>query len=174
MLIITRIFNHHHITININIIYNYTYIRTCVYRLVRLAQHGQGSDVLCLGRLKHAIVGWFVCVVIVRCCCFVIVVVYLVEIIHIYIYIYIYIYNVIWHTITQYYRGGTIRCTLLDVCESSLRMGHTNILCILPMLMDDPRRDSSRLKYNIISYCIMSHSVTIYEVLYYIITLIIH
>ena len=33
--------------------------------------------------------------------------------------------------------------TLLDVCVSSLRRGHANILCIVPILTDDPRRESS-------------------------------
>ena len=33
--------------------------------------------------------------------------------------------------------------TLLDVCVSSLRRGHANLLCIVPILTDDPRRKSS-------------------------------
>ena len=32
--------------------------------------------------------------------------------------------------------------TLLDLCVSSLRRGHANLLCIVPTLMDDPRRES--------------------------------
>ena len=32
--------------------------------------------------------------------------------------------------------------TLLDLCVSSLRRGHADILCIVPMLTDDPRRES--------------------------------
>ena len=32
--------------------------------------------------------------------------------------------------------------TLLDVCVSSLRRGHANLLCIVPMSRDDPRRGS--------------------------------
>ena len=32
--------------------------------------------------------------------------------------------------------------TLLDLCVSSLRRGHANLLCIVPMLTDDPRRES--------------------------------
>ena len=32
--------------------------------------------------------------------------------------------------------------TLLDLCVSSLRRGHANILCAVPILMDDPRRES--------------------------------
>ena len=31
--------------------------------------------------------------------------------------------------------------TLLDSCVSSLRRGHANLLCIVPSLTDDPRRD---------------------------------
>ena len=30
---------------------------------------------------------------------------------------------------------------LLDVCVSSLRRGHANLLCIAPILTDDPRRE---------------------------------
>ena len=33
-------------------------------------------------------------------------------------------------------------CTLLDLCVSSLRRGHANLLCIVPILTDDPRRES--------------------------------
>ena len=32
--------------------------------------------------------------------------------------------------------------TLLDLCVSSLRRGHANLLCIVPTLTDDPRRES--------------------------------
>ena len=31
---------------------------------------------------------------------------------------------------------------LLDLCVSSLRRGHFNLLCIAPSLPDDPRRES--------------------------------
>ena len=34
--------------------------------------------------------------------------------------------------------------TLLDLCVSSLRRGHANLLCIVPILTDDPRRESSK------------------------------
>ena len=34
--------------------------------------------------------------------------------------------------------------TLLDLCVSSLRRGHANLLCIVPILSDDPRRESNR------------------------------
>ena len=32
--------------------------------------------------------------------------------------------------------------TLLDLCVSSLRRGHANLLCIVPFLSDDPRKES--------------------------------
>ena len=35
--------------------------------------------------------------------------------------------------------------TLLDLCMSSLRRGHANLLCIVPILSDDPRRESSKV-----------------------------
>ena len=40
---------------------------------------------------------------------------------------------------------GKIRAvlfTLLDLCVSSLRGGHAKLLCIVPILTDDPRRAS--------------------------------
>ena len=42
---------------------------------------------------------------------------------------------------------SSLRCdakndTLLDLCVSSLRRGHANLLCIVPILTDDPRRES--------------------------------
>ena len=33
---------------------------------------------------------------------------------------------------------------LLDLCVSSLRRGHANLLCIVPILTDDPRRESNK------------------------------
>ena len=33
--------------------------------------------------------------------------------------------------------------TLLDLRVSSLRRGHANLLCIVPILTDDPRRESN-------------------------------
>ena len=38
--------------------------------------------------------------------------------------------------------------TLLDLCVSSLRRGHANLLCIVPILTDDPRRESSRSHFH--------------------------
>ena len=32
--------------------------------------------------------------------------------------------------------------TLLDLCVASLRRGHANLLCIVPILTDNPRRES--------------------------------
>ena len=32
--------------------------------------------------------------------------------------------------------------TLLDLCVSALRRGHANLLCVVPILSDDPRRES--------------------------------
>ena len=33
--------------------------------------------------------------------------------------------------------------TLLDLCVSSLRRGHANLLCVVPILTDDLRRESA-------------------------------
>ena len=38
--------------------------------------------------------------------------------------------------------------TLLDLCVSSLRRGHANLLCIVPILTDDPRRESKELRWH--------------------------
>ena len=45
------------------------------------------------------------------------------------------------YTVTQ---GSDIDVlfTPLDLCVSSLRRGHANLLCIVPILADDPRRES--------------------------------
>ena len=34
--------------------------------------------------------------------------------------------------------------TLLDLCVLSLRRGHATLLCIVPILLDDPRRESGK------------------------------
>jgi hypothetical protein len=39
---------------------------------------------------------------------------------------------------------GVWASSLLDLCMSSLRRGHANLLCIVPILTDDPRRESFR------------------------------
>ena len=36
---------------------------------------------------------------------------------------------------------------LLDLCVSSLRRGHANLLCVVPTLTDDPRRESNVLMF---------------------------
>ena len=38
--------------------------------------------------------------------------------------------------------------TLLDLCVSSLRRGHANLLCIVPIVSDDPRRQSGIVRKN--------------------------
>ena len=38
--------------------------------------------------------------------------------------------------------GERSNVTLLDLCVSSLRRGHANLLCIVPILSDDPQRES--------------------------------
>ena len=44
--------------------------------------------------------------------------------------------------------------TLLDLCVSSLRRGHANLLCIVPILTDDPRRESKNSSSASGPYCI--------------------
>ena len=39
--------------------------------------------------------------------------------------------------------GAKKMVSLLDLCVSSLRRGHANLLCIVPFLTDDPRREST-------------------------------
>ena len=36
--------------------------------------------------------------------------------------------------------------TLLDACVSSLRRGHAKLLCFVPILTDDPQRESSLIQ----------------------------
>jgi hypothetical protein len=43
--------------------------------------------------------------------------------------------------------------TLLDLCVSSLRRGHANLLCIVPILTDDPRRESENKALAIPTAC---------------------
>ena len=40
------------------------------------------------------------------------------------------------------YAHSRLLFTLLDLCVSSLRRSHANLLCIVPILTDDPRRES--------------------------------
>ena len=44
-------------------------------------------------------------------------------------------------------RGAKNLVTLLDLCVSSLRRGHANLLCIVPILSDDLRGESTKLKF---------------------------
>ena len=65
-----------------------------------------------------------------------------------YIYIYIYIYLKKIHKINKTKWGWAEKKkkkkfdTLLDLCVSSLRRGHANLLCIFPILVDDRNSDS--------------------------------
>ena len=48
--------------------------------------------------------------------------------------------------------------TLFDLCASSLRRGHANLLCIVPILTDDPRRESKKFTFLfavLCSYCLL-------------------
>ena len=58
-----------------------------------------------------------------------------------YIYIYIYVYK---HTSGEFMCYYIQLFTLLNVCVSSSRRGHghANLLSIVPILTDDPRRES--------------------------------
>ena len=60
--------------------------------------------------------------------------------------------------------------SLLDSCASSLRRGHANLLCIVPVLTDDPRRESTTLHYTKLYYTTISYYVIVYYslVLHYI------
>ena len=51
------------------------------------------------------------------------------------------------------YRWTKKLCTLLDLCVSSLRRGHANLLCIVPILTDDPRRESEVIQLKSLSDC---------------------
>ena len=37
---------------------------------------------------------------------------------------------------------GIVKIIILDLCVSSLRRGRANFLCIVPILTDDPQRES--------------------------------
>ena len=60
--------------------------------------------------------------------------------IHEYIYIYIYIYIYKYVNPAAYFNIEISLRSLLDLCVSSLRWGHASLLCVVPMLTDDPRR----------------------------------
>ena len=71
--------------------------------------------------------------------------IYMYTYIHTYIHTYIYIYTYINdnnnNNISLYLSMHTL-FTLPDLRVSSLRRGHANLLCIVPILTDDPRRES--------------------------------
>ena len=54
----------------------------------------------------------------------------------------------------QVSRGEKNLGILLDLCVSSLRRGHANLLCIIPILTDDPRRESKNSSSASGPYCI--------------------
>ena len=65
--------------------------------------------------------------------------------IYIYIVIYMYTYTHITRKTTQLIMNKSVfpgLFTLLDSCVSSLRRGHANLLCIVPSLTDDPRKET--------------------------------
>ena len=53
--------------------------------------------------------------------------------------------------------------TLLDLCVSSLRRGHANIFCIVPISTHDPRREVSSVQ-SFICYIIVCHIMSYYIV----------
>ena len=90
--------------------------------------------------------------------------VYIYIYVYVYIYIYIHIYDYIInhcdcnrnHKLLQRLLTHFGNCynyhrfTLLDLCVSFLRRGHGNVLCIVPTITDDSRRDIT--SYRITSY----------------------
>ena len=54
--------------------------------------------------------------------------------------------------------------TLFDLCVSSLRRGHANLLCIVPFLTDDPRRESIMLYQIMVWYSTSNYSMVCYVV----------
>jgi hypothetical protein len=50
--------------------------------------------------------------------------------------------------------------TLLDLGVSSLRRGHANLLCIVPILTDDPRRESESCGDQSPQYMVLAQSST--------------
>ena len=73
---------------------------------------------------------------------------YVYTLYNIYIYIYIYIYT----CANKWFLGSNL-FTLLKLCVSSLRGGHANPLCIVPMLTDDPRRESLKALVVLVRLC---------------------
>ena len=54
----------------------------------------------------------------------------------------------LWQAVFRLVLGNAAKklFTLLDLCVSSLRRGHANLLCIVPILTDDPRRESNSMR----------------------------
>ena len=71
------------------------------------------------------------------------------------------VYLIIYTTYIYIY----ILFTLLDLCVSSLRRGYANILCIVPICTDDPRRESYIYIY-IYDICVYLIVYTIYIYIY--------
>ena len=88
-----------------------------------------------------------------------------------YVYIYIYIYICIIDNIYIYiyiYICMHVLFTLLALCVSSLRRGHADLLCIVPSLTDDPRREPmpSFFVLVVLPYLVLSCVVLLCCVLY--------
>ena len=67
------------------------------------------------------------------------------------------------HMLYTWCLGGQKLGTVLDLCLSSLRRGHANLLCIVPILSDDPRRESIYI-YIYICMCIYIYTYTEFRV----------
>ena len=48
--------------------------------------------------------------------------------------------------------GETLHTYILDLCVSSLRRGHANLLCIVPIFSDAPRRGSNTNTLTLVWY----------------------
>ena len=60
-------------------------------------------------------------------------------------------------SITRVYTSRFV-CVCVCVCVSSLRMGHANLLYIVPILTDDPRREFVIIMFNTIYIYIYIHT----------------
>ena len=64
--------------------------------------------------------------------------------------------------------------TLLDLCVSSLRRGHANLLCIVPSLTDDPPRESKGAQTLLVCVRVSATTILILLVIYTYIYIYIH
>ena len=121
-------------------IYIYIYIHICIYPFrSRLARSSPPSAGTTFGSVETVLAN--ICIYI-----------------YIYIYIiYIYIYNVHYSSIIINAHAYITLFTLLDPCASSVRRGHATLLCVVPMLTDDPRR-KSKMCMHTSNECIHSQS----------------